>query len=183
MRMQNGLKQAACEALERRGVDLDDVARLVLDVVREKGLRLTPAECRQHLEKVLEKREVLFAILTGVTLDELAEAGALPEPLQDAVANDWPLYGIDEILATSITNIYGAVSLTRFGYLDKKKPGLVGLLNQKRKGRVHTFMDDLVAALVSSTLARIEHAAQKGAGRLPGLDAWSSQGLPPAAQG
>lgn len=181
--MRNGLREAACDALGRRGVRLDDVTRLVWEVVQEKGTPLSFAECRRHLEKVLEKREVLYAILTGVTLDELAEAGELPEPLQEAVATDLPLYGIDEILATSITNIYGAISLTRFGYLDKKKPGLVGILNKKRQGAVHTFMDDLVAALVSATVARIEHAAQKGAARLPGLEPPLSQGFPPAAEG
>lgn len=179
--MRNGLRETASKALRRRGIHLDDVARLVWEIQREKTPQVTFAECRRHLEKVLEKREVLYAILTGVTLDELAEAGKLPQPLQDAISGDFPLYGIDEILATSITNIYGAVSLTRFGYLDKKKPGLVAELN-RHKHRVHTFMDDLVAALASATLARMEHAAQKGAARLP-VPEVPEQGLPPAATG
>ena len=182
--MKNGLQEAAFQALARRGVQLEEMARLVQQVVQEQGMDLSLAECRNHLEKVLEKREVLYAILTGVTLDELAEAGALPEPLQEAVANDLPLYGVDEILATSITNIYGAVSLTRFGYLDKKKPGLVGLLNRKLKGgAIHTFMDDLVAGIVAATVARIEHAALKGAARLPGLEKSPPNGLATAAEG
>lgn len=182
--MKNGLQEAAFQALARRGVQLEEMARLVQQVVQEQGMDLSLAECRNHLEKVLEKREVLYAILTGVTLDELAEAGALPEPLQEAVANDLPLYGVDEILATSITNIYGAVSLTRFGYLDKKKPGLVGLLNRKLKGgAIHTFMDDLVAGIVAATVARIEHAALKGAARLPGLEESPPNGLATAAEG
>lgn len=179
--MRNGLRETACEALRCRGIHLDDVVQLVWEIQREKTPPLTFAECRQHLEKVLEKREVLYAILTGVTLDELAEAGKLPGPLQEAIASDLPLYGIDEILATSITNIYGAVSLTRFGYLDKKKPGLVAELN-RHQTRVHTFMDDLVAALAAATLARIEHSAQKGAARLP-VPEVPGQGLPPAATG
>ncbi|BAS27284.1 phosphatidylglycerophosphatase [Limnochorda pilosa] len=179
------MHEAAGEALRRRGVRVEDVVRVACDIARERRPQVTFAECRTHLEKVLEKREVLYAILTGVVLDELAEAGTLPEPLQEAIASDLPLYGIDEILATSITNIYGAVSLTRFGYLDKKKPGVVGDLNRHRNGRVHTFMDDLVAALVAATLARMEHSAQKGAGRLtkPEVTADAQEGLPPAASG
>src|SRR5690606_40851974 len=86
--MKNGLQEAAFQALARRGVQLEEMARLVQQVVQEQGMDLSLAECRNHLEKVLEKREVLYAILTGVTLDELAEAGALPEPLQEAVAKD-----------------------------------------------------------------------------------------------
>ncbi|EGD50017.1 phosphatidylglycerophosphatase A, partial [Thermoanaerobacter ethanolicus JW 200] len=62
--------------------------------------------------------------MTGIALDKLAEKDMLEEPLLSILKKDEPLYGIDEILALSITNVYGSIGLTNFGYLDKVKPGI-----------------------------------------------------------
>ncbi len=65
------------------------------------------------------------------------------------------LYGVDEILALSIVNIYGSIGLTNFGYLDKKKPGVIGKINDEKNGKVNTFLDDIVAAIAAATASRI----------------------------
>ena len=57
---------------------------------------------------VLNKREIVHAVLTGIALDQLAEKKLLPEPLQYLVETDEPLYGIDEIIPLSIVNVYGS---------------------------------------------------------------------------
>jgi len=77
--------------------------------------------------------------------------------------NDDALYGIDEILALSITNIYGTIGLTNFGYLDKAKPGILAELNSKTSGKVNTFLDDIVAAIIAAACSRIAHSYESNA--------------------
>jgi len=144
--------------LADRGVTLKEIAEVVLEVQRGYYDQLTLEECLEGVEAVVRKREVQNAILTGVALDMLAEQGKLPEPLQSIVAGDDFLFGVDEILALSITNVYGSIGLTNFGYLDKTKPLLIGRLNSKKNGTCHTFMDDLVAAIAAAAASRIAHA-------------------------
>lgn len=80
-------------------------------------------ECIENVEMVLRKREVQNAVLTGIQLDILAEQGQLISPLQEMIENDEGLYGVDEILAFSIVNVYGSIGFTNYGYVDKLKPG------------------------------------------------------------
>ncbi|MDI3280351.1 MAG: phosphatidylglycerophosphatase A, partial [Bacillota bacterium] len=129
----------------------------VLELQRSYYPGLTLEACRESVGRVLEKREVQHAILTGIALDMLAEEGVLPEPLLDIVRRDDPLYGVDEILALSIVNVYGSVGLTNFGYLDKAKLGIVKRLNRHRLGRVNTFLDDLISAVAAAAAARLAH--------------------------
>ncbi|HEY8489236.1 MAG TPA: phosphatidylglycerophosphatase A, partial [Thermaerobacter sp.] len=57
-----------------------------------------------------------------------------------------------------ITNVYGSIGLTNFGYLDKVKLGVIERLNnEKAQGRVQTFLDDLVAGVAAAAAARIAH--------------------------
>ncbi|MGV8145680.1 MAG: phosphatidylglycerophosphatase A [Alkaliphilus sp.] len=143
--------------LENRGVTLKDMAVLVLEM-QQKYVPLTNDIALEHVKKVLEKREVQNAILTGIAIDKAAEADMLDEPLLSILKNDDALYGIDEILALSITNIYGTIGLTNFGYLDKAKPGILSKLDSKSTGRVNTFLDDIVAAIVAAACSRIAHS-------------------------
>jgi len=145
------------EMFTERGVALENVAKLVLSLQKPYNSALTLEQCLHSVEKVLEKREVQNAILTGITLDKFAEQGLLPEPLQDMLVRDEPLYGIDEILALSITNIYGSIGFTNFGYLDKVKTGILKNMNKKQEGVVNTFLDDLVAAVAAAAAARLAH--------------------------
>lgn len=106
---------------------------------------------------MLAKREVQNAIITGVELDKLAEANQLSEPLLSILKTDQGLYGIDEILALSIVNLYGSIGFTNYGYLDKTKPGIVDKLNHKDGNSCHTFLDDIVSAIAAAAASRIAH--------------------------
>jgi len=151
------------QRLAQRGVSLDEIATLVLELQQAYVPTLTMAECRQSVEAVLAKHEVTNALLTGIALDELAERGQLPEPLQTIVARDDPLFGIDEVLALSIVNVYGSIGFTNFGYLDKVKPGVVGRVDARRcGGQCNTFLDDLIAAVAAAAAARIAHRQHDG---------------------
>ncbi len=151
------MEKLMVEMFTERGVALENVAKLVLSLQKPYNSALTLEQCLHSVEKVLEKREVQNAILTGITLDKFAEQGLLPEPLQDMLVRDEPLYGIDEILALSITNIYGSIGFTNFGYLDKVKTGILKNMNKKQEGVVNTFLDDLVAAVAAAAAARLAH--------------------------
>src|SRR5699024_6335408 len=86
-------------------------------------------------------------------LDIFAEREKMMEPLQDIVHRDEGLYGIDEVLAFAIVNIYGSIGFTNYGYVDKVKPGILERLNDPSTGEVHTFLDDLVGAIAAAAAA------------------------------
>lgn len=145
------------KALAARGVSLSDIAEIVYELQKKHLPQLTLELCHESVEAVLTKREAQHAIMTGLALDILAEKRMLPSPLQEIVSRDEPLYGVDEILALAITNIYGSVGLTSFGYLDKRKLGVIGRLNRHANGRVNTFLDDLIAGIAAAASARLAH--------------------------
>jgi len=149
---------ATREWLEKRNVKTEQIAELVLFLQKDYIPGLTLEDCKENVERVLEKREVQNAILTGIQLDILCERGELFPPLQEMVKNDEGLYGVDEILALSIVNIYGTIGYTNFGYIDKMKPGVLQRLNDKNDGYIHTFLDDIVGAIAAAASSRIAHA-------------------------
>lgn len=154
------LNKMTIEMLERRGVTVEDIGRLVMDLQKRYYDDLTLETCIENVEAVLRKREIIHAILTGIALDELAEKRLLPEPLQSIVASDEPLYGIDEIIPLSIVNVYGTIGLTNYGYLDKEKIGIIKELDRAKDEEVNTFLDDLVAAIAAAAASRIAHSVR-----------------------
>lgn len=153
------MKDIVIKRLNERGVDLEKIAMLVFELQKD-YLDLTHEEALENVNHVLSKREVQNAILTGIEIDILAEKKLIREPLLSIIENDKSLYGIDEILALSITNVYGSIGLTNFGYLDKLKIGIIGEIDiaGKTPGNVHTFLDDLICGIAAAACARIAHA-------------------------
>jgi len=156
------LDELVIKKIEDRGVSLQQIGELTYFLQEKYYATLTVDDCIHHVKAVLKKREVQNAILTGIQLDELAEKGLLDYPLQEMVAKDYSLYGIDEILAFSIVNVYGSIGFTNFGYIDKVKPGILRELDIKddTKGVCHTFLDDLVGAVAASAASRIAHSGK-----------------------
>lgn len=148
------------QKIEDRGVSIRQIAELTYFLQEKYYTHLTVDDCADNVLAVLKKREVQNAVLTGIQLDELAEKGLLDQPLQEMVANDYSLYGIDEILAFSIVNVYGSIGFTNFGYIDKLKPGILKELDIKddAKNVCHTFLDDLIGAIAASAASRIAHS-------------------------
>lgn len=144
------------QLLKERGVFIDDIAQIVYQLQFPYNNRLLIEECVESVYSVLAKREVQYVLYTGIALDQLAEDKKLPEPLQAIMERDESLYGVDETLALGITNVYGMIGLTSFGYLDKVKPGVIAHLNNADH-RIHVFLDDLVAGIAAAASARIAH--------------------------
>lgn len=152
------LYESMIHKLETRGVTLESIGDIVLFIQAKYHPEMTMETAIENIKAVLSKRETIHAILTGIALDELAEQNLLPEPLQNIVETDEPLYGIDEILPLSIVNLYGTIGLTNYGYLDKEKVGVVKQLDTKAGKRINTFMDDLVCAVAAAAASRIAHS-------------------------
>ncbi len=152
-------QQKAIELLASRGVSLTDIAEVTFFIQKEYFPGLTVEHCEENVKKVLEKTEVQNALFTGIAIDELAEQGKLPEPLSTIVNADQGLYGVDEILALGIVNIYGSIGLTNFGFVDKAKVGVIKKIDEigKTSERCMTFTDDIVGAIAAAAASRIAH--------------------------
>lgn len=151
------LRQVALTRLEERGVSLEDIAELVQFLQEPYFDELELSVCLENVNRVLTKREVQNAIITGVELDVLAEKKLLSQPLQDILFEDEGLYGIDEIMALAIVNVYGSIGFTNYGYIDKVKPGILKKLNDHNGHSVHTFLDDIVGAIAAAAASRLAH--------------------------
>lgn len=144
--------------LNERGVTISDMASIVFDLQKKYINDITLQLCEESIIKVLEKREVAYTILTGIAIDIAAEKRLLGE-INHVIHSDNSLYGIDEIMALSIVNVHGSIALTNFGFLDKEKPGIIGQLDLlgKEDGVCHTFLDDIICAIISSAASRLAH--------------------------
>ncbi|MGM0215004.1 phosphatidylglycerophosphatase A family protein [Enterococcus sp. AZ109] len=151
------LEKKARTLLIERGVTIQDIGELVFFLQKDYIDKLTLDMCIHSVERVLTKREVHNAIITGIQLDKLAEKKLLDSPLQEILEEDEGLYGIDEIMALSIVNVYGSIGFTNYGYIDKVKPGILEKLNSHDGKSVHTFLDDLVGAIAASAASRLAH--------------------------
>lgn len=157
MRGNKGIvEEMAKKWLFERGVVIEDIAELVLILQKDYYPSLTLEQCIENVNQVLTKREVHNAILTGIQIDRLGEEGKLDSPLQEMIERDEGLYGIDEIVALSIVNVYGSIGFTNYGYVDKIKPGILKKLNNKDYG-CHTFLDDIVGAIAAAASSRLAH--------------------------
>ncbi|MBS4208532.1 phosphatidylglycerophosphatase A [Bacillus sp. FJAT-50079] len=159
-RKMSTLEKTARRYLQERGVTVEDIGELVMYLQEKYHPGLKMEQCVYNIERVLEKREVQNAILTGIQLDILAEQGKLEEPLQSIISSDEGLYGVDEILAFSIVNVYGSIGFTNYGFIDKQKPGILKKLNDHSSGNCHTFLDDIVGAIAAAASSRLAHSAK-----------------------
>lgn len=159
MNEMNEMRILSTSKLKERGVEIEDIAQLVLEIQLPYNDSLTLEHCIKTVNDVLGKREVTYAILTGIALDKAVEEGKLDNEINKVIKDDEGLYGIDEILALSIVNTYGSIALTNFGYLDKTKPGIIGEVDKKgkRKEGCYTFLDDIISAIASAAGSKIAH--------------------------
>lgn len=148
------------ELLESRGVTVNDIADCARFLQADYHVDLKKEELLESVMSVLSKREVQNAIMTGIELDVAAEQGYMKDKdLASILTRDEGLYGVDEVLAYGICNLYGSIALTNFGFIDKKKYGIIAKLNEDGKdtGVVNTFIDDIVGAIAASAASRFAH--------------------------
>ena len=143
--------------LNERGVMLEDVVECSMLLQKKFSPHVKYTDYMEAVISVLSKREVQFTIMTAVALDKMVDADIIPdETLTEILKNDEPLYGIDEVLAYSICNLYGSIALTNFGFIDREKLGIIQYLNLQ-KNQCNTFIDDVVGAIAAAAAGSIAH--------------------------
>lgn len=142
--------------LAKRGVSLDELAKLVYETQKDFELGLTLEECKKDVNDVMHKRELLNNAMVMLELDRLTEEGKVASPLAEIIENDSGVFGVDETLALQIANIYGTIGATNFGYFDRVKYGIIKKFDTSPE-HVNTFIDDLLAAIVAATCGKIAH--------------------------
>ncbi|HOJ45015.1 MAG TPA: phosphatidylglycerophosphatase A [Bacilli bacterium] len=157
--------RAKCiQLLNDRGVTLDDIAEVARFLQAGYYVDLKKEQLLESINSVLDKREVQFALMTAVELDRQAETGHyIDKDLEAIIRRDEGLYGVDEVLAYGICNLYGSIALTNFGFIDKKKYGIIETLNGDGKdgAHCHTFLDDIVGAIAAAAASRFAHGDKK----------------------
>ena len=153
------MKNEMLELFKERSVTLEDIVECV--VYLEEGYDdkiVDRLEIAGHINEILDKREVQNAIRTGIALDKFAESGLMQDKtLEKILMSDESLYGVDEVLAYGICNLYGSIALTNFGYIDRVKPGIIGELNNDEDGVCNTYLDDIVGAIAASAASKGAH--------------------------
>jgi phosphatidylglycerophosphatase A len=145
--------------LKSRGVTKQDIIECVYFLQKQYHDQLTSEKIIYYVDSVLNKREVQHAIYTGIAIDIAVEKKQLDnKELEQIIAEDYGLYGVDEVLAYGICNLYGSIALTNFGYIDKIKPGIIGRLNKAdHKEQCNTFLDDIVGAVAAAAASKLAH--------------------------
>jgi phosphatidylglycerophosphatase A len=154
-------KDKAIKMLESRGVSLDEIVDCVYYLQKDYHPSLDKKILMDSVLRVLDKREVQYALMTAIELDTKAEQNLfLDKELEAIVKRDEGLFGTDEVLAYGICNLYGSIALTNFGFIDKQKYGVVARLNEEGKNgtKCHTFLDDMVGAIAAAAASRFAHS-------------------------
>lgn len=147
------------QILASRNVELKDIIDCVEYLEQGyNGASIDHDLVSSSILEILAKREVQHAIRTGVALDVMTEEGMLKDKtLEDIIMRDESLYGVDEVLAYGICNLYGSIALTNFGYIDRVKPGIIGVLNEDKTGVCNTYLDDIIGAIAASAASKSAH--------------------------
>lgn len=154
------MQKGMIELLEDRNVTLDDIVDCVVFLEEGYSEIEIPDEILilKHVTEILNKREVQNAVRTGIALDMFAESGQMQDKvLEDLMMRDESLYGVDEVLAYGICNLYGSIALTNFGFIDRVKPGIIGKLNEDKVNVCNTYLDDIIGAIAASAASKNAH--------------------------
>ncbi|MFV0381165.1 MAG: phosphatidylglycerophosphatase A [Breznakia sp.] len=156
---ENGMFEKCIRLLEERGVHIQDIVDCVIYLQKNHLQGISEQEIRDAVINVIGKREVQHAIITGVCLDKMSEEHVLcDKELEDILNQDESLYGIDEVLAYGICNLYGSIALTNYGFIDRDKFGIIEKLNDDI-AHCHVFLDDIVGAIAASAASRLAHGS------------------------
>lgn len=145
--------------LKKRNINSHTVGEAAYQLQHQYLPELTIADFGYQLNEILKKREVLNTLALGFEIDNLVTEKKLSEPLQTIIENDLGIFGLDELLAMNISQLYGSLSVSNFGFADKIKVGIAKDLDTD-ESYVQTFSDDLFSALVSAVIGRCGNGAK-----------------------
>lgn len=144
--------------LRKRGITAYSIGEIAYKMQHEYLPDYEISDFAEQFNEVLKKREVLNLLAFAFELDNLANKGAFSEPIQSIIENDAGFWQIDEILASSLAQLFGMLAITNYGYLDKKKLGIAKQLDEADS--ITVFSDDIVSALASAVIGRCGHGSK-----------------------
>ncbi len=150
--------QMNIQILEKRGVTLEDITEIAFAQQAKWNPNISKQDCADSVEKILSLRDVFHIIQLGAEIDRLTEEKAFEGPIQEILASDLGMFGIDELFGIELAGMYGTIGKTNFGDIDVNKPGIVAKLNYDGKGdkpACHTFLDDIVGAVAAAASTRV----------------------------
>ena len=151
------------------GITLKEMA---IEAKRDQDEHHVEADVEDYIkaiENLLHKHDTMSIILSGLVLDQSAEKKMLPEPLQTIIENDLPLYSVDELLSIGLTEMYGGIAVTNYGFRDVKKRRLAKRVDES-KDHVNCFLDDFVSAIIACAEAIVAHGLQENKASFTDID-------------
>lgn len=146
------------DLLTRRGIDKRAIASCTHFLQGRYREALTIDECLMKVEEVLHDPDIQNAVIIALELDILAENDTLNSRyIKDAMMKDDGLFGVDELIGLGMAFNYGPIAITSFGYIDKVKPEIIGILNTPKDGVCNTFADDVVGAIAACAASLLAH--------------------------
>ncbi|XMB85689.1 phosphatidylglycerophosphatase A [Mycoplasmatota bacterium WC44] len=150
--------------LEARGVDYKDIAKIAYDQQSKYTDTINMEDCEDSVLKILSLRDVFHILILGAEIDRITEENGFDGPLQNILAHDLGVFGVDEILGLAVAGLFGVIGQTNFGDIDVNKPGIVKELNEHGKGdklECHTMLDDIVGAIAAAASTRVAQMAME----------------------
>lgn len=154
----NELYQFVQEELHKRGITAYSIGEIAYEMQHDYLPDYEISDFAEQFSEVLKKREVLNLLAFAFELDNLANKRMFSEPIQSIIENDAGFWQIDEILASSLAQLFGMLAITNYGYLDKNKVGIARRLDEEDS--ITVFSDDIVSALASAVIGRCGHGSK-----------------------
>ena len=157
------------KTLQERTVSVEEIAEIAFRQQSKWTDDVSMADCVDSVEKILSLRDVFHLVQLGAEIDRLTDEKLFKGPIQDVLAQDLGMFGIDELFGLELAGMYGTIGKTNFGDIDVNKPLVVDRLNgagKEEHGMCHTFLDDIVGAIAAAASTRVaqmtnEDEAQK----------------------
>ena len=150
--------------LEKRGVDYLEIAKIAHDQQSKYNDDVSMEDCVDSVLKILSLRDVFHILILGAEIDRITEEKGFEGPIQEIMAHDLGMFGVDEVLGLAIAGLFGVIGQTNFGDIDVNKPGIVADLNDHGKGgsyACHTMLDDIVGAIAAAASTRVAQMAME----------------------
>lgn len=154
----NELYQFVQEELHKRGITAYSIGEIAYEMQHDYLPDYEISDFAEQFSEVLKKREVLNLLAFAFELDNLANKRMFSEPIQNIIENDAGFWQIDEIVASSLAQLFGMLAITNYGYLDKNKVGIARRLDEEDS--ITVFSDDIVSALASAVIGRCGHGSK-----------------------
>lgn len=136
--------------LENFGITLEDLvgSGMELCICRDDEKETIKKKLKEIITKELNNPNVSTLLIAAIKLEEEGKKGNLPFNYDE----DPNYIYVDEVIGMAIANeIAGTRAIFNFRWYDAKKPGIVGILDEKG----YIFLDDAIAGLIAGCMSKV----------------------------